>query len=83
MAKIEKKQAVKNNQVLSLAEKIKRKALEKQQQAHANEPSPSDEDSAQSNSKDSNSNEQPEESEEIFESFTELDLVPELIEASL
>lgn len=81
MAKIEKKQAVKNNQVLSLAEKIKRKALEKQQQAHANEPSPSDEDSAQSNSKDSNSNEQPEESEEIFESFTELDLVPELIEA--
>lgn len=75
MAKVEKKSG-KGTELLSLAEKIKRRALEKQ--------TPTTENTAVTKPIKKQviaENEEDEEDEETFESFADLELVPELIEA--
>lgn len=79
MSKVEKKSkpSSKNVDVLSLAEKIKQKAIEKQLQEEEKNGEGSDHESGKEVEEDE------ETSEDVFETFSELNLVPELLEASL
>lgn len=78
--KVNKKSKQVSNEVMSLAAKIKAKALENQKK-EAKEAQTETSDDENSDKEKLGSDEKDEDEDETFETFTELNLVPELIEA--